>query len=247
MSGGTVHLGGGWQGGGDLPHARQVLINAGSEVKADGVGGSASTNGGGGGGEMVVWSTQSSQLYGTLQAREGGRIELSSQGSISTQGDIQVGTGGSVLFDPKNIIIENVNQSGAGSAGLPNILFDEFGSSHTRIAATDINQVLGLGSAVILQAKNDITVNANIIGIPVEGVSRGGDLTLQAGRSIVFNQNIFPSDSTNLNIITGNGNLTAVAGDVGAISDRRPGPTTLTINSGASPDIQVQVLRFWRR
>jgi filamentous hemagglutinin family protein len=103
--GGTVHLGGGWQGGGNLPHAREVLVGTGSEVKANG--NLASPSAGGQGGEIVVWSTQSSQHYGTLQARDGGRIELSSGGEIRQTGEIQAGRGGMVLFDPKNLIITN--------------------------------------------------------------------------------------------------------------------------------------------
>ncbi len=94
--GGTVHIGGGWQGDGDLPQAREVIVGVGSEIKAN-----SSVQGG----EIVVWSTQSSEHYGLLQATDGGRIELSSTGSIQQFGDLQAGLGGTVLFDPKNLII----------------------------------------------------------------------------------------------------------------------------------------------
>jgi len=94
--GGAVHLGGGWQGSGDLPHAREVIVGVGSEVKA---------NGADNGGEIAVWSTQNSEHYGSLQARDGGRIELSSKGGIRQMGEIVAGSGGEVLFDPKNLII----------------------------------------------------------------------------------------------------------------------------------------------
>ena len=57
------------------------------------------------GGEITVWSTQSSEHYGLLQANDGGRIELSSKGEIRQTGGIQAGAGGVVLFDPKNLII----------------------------------------------------------------------------------------------------------------------------------------------
>ncbi|PXW82652.1 filamentous hemagglutinin family protein [Nitrosomonas sp. Nm84] len=98
--GGAVHLGGGWQGGGELPYAREVLVGVGSEVKANG-----GTDINAKGGEIVVWSTQSSEHYGSLQAKNGGHIELSSKGEIRQIGDMQVGVGGEVLFDPKNLII----------------------------------------------------------------------------------------------------------------------------------------------
>ncbi len=100
--GGTVHLGGGWQGSGDLPHAREVLIGTGSEVKANG--GLGTT---GKGGEIAVWSTQSSEHYGSLEARDGGRIELSSKDVVKQTGSIQAGAGGNILLDPKNLIISD--------------------------------------------------------------------------------------------------------------------------------------------
>ena len=131
--GGTVHLGGGWQGNGDLPHAREVLVGVGSEVKANG-----GTGLGAKGGEIAVWSTQSSEHYGLLQAKDGGRIEFSSQGVIKQTGDIQAGIGGMVLFDPKNLIItdnppDNVKlASTIASGSFPDIVLsngDRFGSA----------------------------------------------------------------------------------------------------------------------
>ncbi len=100
--GGTVHLGGGWQGSGDLPHAREVLIGTGSEVKANGGIGSTAK-----GGEIAVWSTQSSEHYGSLEAKDGGRIELSSKDVVKQTGSIQAGMGGNILLDPKNLIISD--------------------------------------------------------------------------------------------------------------------------------------------
>ncbi len=93
--GGMVHLGGGWQGSGELSHANEVMVGLGSEVKANGAKG----------GEIAVWSTKISEHFGSLQAKGAGRIELSSKGVIRQTGDLQTGPGGSVLFDPKNLII----------------------------------------------------------------------------------------------------------------------------------------------
>jgi filamentous hemagglutinin family protein len=101
--GGTVHLGGGWQGQGDLPQAREVVVGVGSEVRANAT--PAGAGAAGRGGEVVVWSTESSEHHGSLHAKDGGRIELSSKGEIRQTGELQTGPGGSVLFDPKNLII----------------------------------------------------------------------------------------------------------------------------------------------
>ena len=129
--GGTVHLGGGWQGSGNLSHANEVMVGLGSEVKANG----------GRGGEIAVWSTKNSEHYGSLQAKGGGRIELSSKGVIRQTGDLQTGPGGSVLLDPKNLIVTDsppdsltmarkvISFFGGESGDVPLLDGDTFGSS----------------------------------------------------------------------------------------------------------------------
>jgi filamentous hemagglutinin family protein len=236
ISGGMVHLGGGWQGGGDLPHARQILIGAGSEVKANGgIDGSSGASGSGnpshGGGEIAVWSTQSSQLYGTLQARDGGRIELSSRETIYQAGIIEAGKGGKVLFDPWDLVIDD-NQANQPIIGVDGATFDSDRPGISYIFSSSITNLLGAGTAVVLQANNDLTVNSPVIVSPIIGFNSGGlaqqgdggNLTLQAGHNITFG-----ADVTTLN-----GNLTAIAGDSGGVTGGVP---TLTINNGVSLDV----------
>lgn len=67
--GGIVHLGGGWQGEDDLPHAREVIVGVGSEVSANGVAD---------GGEIVVWSEQIGERHGLLLQADGLQDGLSS-------------------------------------------------------------------------------------------------------------------------------------------------------------------------
>src|SRR5207302_1011460 len=63
-----------------------------------------------------------------------------------------------------------------------------------------LTRTLNPGTAVVLQASNDITVNSPIT---VSAGGNGGALTLQAGRSIVLNASI----------TTDNGALTLIAND----------------------------------
>jgi hypothetical protein len=81
-------------------------------------------------------------------------------------------------------------------------------------------QALDAGTAVVLQASNDITVNAPIT---VSAGGHGGSLTLQAGRSILLNASI----------TTDNGNLTLIANDLLANgvsdSDRTAGNAVITM------------------
>lgn len=137
--GGAVHVGGEWQGGGDLPHAGNVVVGVGSTLSATGEKG----------GEISVWSTSSTGFYGAADTRgseQGGRIELSSQGTLQWQGGdvapVTPGSGGQLLLDPKDII---VTDSPPSSLALAMTLADgsSVGSS-TTFTLTDGDE-LGLG------------------------------------------------------------------------------------------------------
>jgi hypothetical protein len=90
-----------------------------------------------------------------------------------------------------------------------------------------LTNTLNSGTAVVLQASNDITVNSPII---VSAGGSGGALTLQAGRSIVLNANI----------TTDNGALTLIANDElanGVVdAERDPGNAVITMASGTTLD-----------
>jgi filamentous hemagglutinin family protein len=84
-----------------------------------------------------------------------------------------------------------------------------------------LSATLAGGTAVTLQASNDITVNSNI---SVAGAA-GGALTLQAGRSINLNSVI----------TTANGAFTASAGDAGATAaDRQAGAAGINFGAGSA-------------
>ncbi len=203
--GGTVHLGGGWQGGGALPHAREVLVDAGSVVRANG--------GAGQGGEIVLWSTGRTNHQGLLEARTGGRIEVSSQGVMTVAGEIDPGPGGEVLLDPKNLFIEWLVDDGGIS--VDEATFGTNASGDSSINPDTITAWLNEGFDVTLQANNDLWVRAGVYAKSGDP----GDLTLQAGRNISFDAQI-----------AGVGNLTAVAGDPGALAAYTdPGTPTIAI------------------
>src|SRR5439155_8187715 len=86
---------------------------------------------------------------------------------------------------------------------------------------------LNTGTAVVLQASNDITVNSPIT---VSAGGHGGALTLQAGRSILLNAPI----------TTDNGALNLIANDQlanGVVdSQRDPGNAVITMAPGTTLD-----------
>jgi filamentous hemagglutinin family protein len=111
--GGTIHIGGGFQGSGDLMHADTTSINPYTTLKAD-------TTTSGKGGEVVVWSDKETRFGGNASAKggllgDGGMIEVSSKDTLNLSGTTDVssifGKPGSILLDPKNIIISTTGQS----------------------------------------------------------------------------------------------------------------------------------------
>jgi filamentous hemagglutinin family protein len=225
QKGGLIRVGGDFHGtNASLPNAQATAIDSASTLKADG-----------GTGQVVVWSDQQTDYYGSISASQAGNIEVSSKGTLNYGGAATAGVGGSLLLDPKNIIIDSSLSNTPGR--VPDILFGpplgttsivplSDGPSNPAFGTTcnlaggcfGLTSTLASGTNVILQANNDITITAGP-QILVPG-STGGSLTLQAGRNITINRSI----------ITANGNFTAIAGDPGAIaSDRDPGIPTLTL------------------
>ena len=79
--------------------------------------------------------------------------------------------------------------------------------SDSFISPDSITALLNQGTAVTLQANNDITVSKDVISNNTTG--DGGDFTLQAGRSV----------DINADIDTDNGSFTVLAGDKNAATN----------------------------
>ncbi|WP_157453154.1 CHAT domain-containing protein [Coleofasciculus chthonoplastes] len=110
--GGTVRLGGDYQGQGSGFNASQTLVSENSVITADaGVQGT--------GGEVFVWADEVTGFYGTISARggteagDGGFIEVSGQELLIFTGYADAGAlngqPGTLLLDPKNITIGDTN------------------------------------------------------------------------------------------------------------------------------------------
>ncbi len=120
VGGGTVLVGGGWQGAGDLPQSRRVLMAADARINA-----SATEQGDGG--TAVLWSdvhdsASRTEAHGTILARggadggNGGKIETSGH-AVDTAG-LKVdagaprGSGGLWLIDPTDAVITQAVANG---------------------------------------------------------------------------------------------------------------------------------------
>ena len=108
--GGTINVGGEYQGGGALAHAATTGINFATTLSANAL----DT---GTGGNIIVWSDESTKFAGHAFAKggaiagDGGLIELSSKDTLQvvsnadTNASATNGRAGRLLLDPKNIIV----------------------------------------------------------------------------------------------------------------------------------------------
>jgi filamentous hemagglutinin family protein len=200
--GGTVLIGGDYQGRGKVPNAVETFVSSNSVVSADAL---LSGNGG----KIIAFSDRTASIHGILTARggtlsgNGGLIETSGKQSLnltSTPNASAVnGNAGTWLIDPTNITIVN---GGGGAIGT------------NTVDVANINAALNTGTNVTITTdiggteEGNITQNINAL----INKTAGGDatLTLLAANDIILNEGI-SSSSGRLNVA-----LTADADNSGA-------------------------------
>ena len=228
-AGGTVLIGGDYQGQGTLPTASRTLVNQDSTIGADALEQ-------GDGGRVIVWGNETTSFHGNISARggshsgDGGFVEVSGKDTLDFQGSVDTaapnGNFGTLLLDPTNIIVvaagfETSDLNDVLDAAIPDIGGD--GDTKLDVAAID-----NAAANIILQATNNITFDAQVnIGAAGVGLTamannnifvsktvdtNGGDLVFQAGGSIIASGIKLDSDAT----FGRGGNITLMAG--GSIS-----------------------------
>jgi filamentous hemagglutinin family protein len=211
--GGTIWIGGGPHGSGGVATSAITLVDGSSSLEADAISE-------GNGGKVVVWSNQQTVFDGGISIRggaisgNGGWAEVSSGDLLGFAGRVNAsaphGSYGTLLLDPHTITVA----SGGGAA-----LTDVDSFSNTSDETIDAATIDAASANVVLQANTDIDIN-QVIDIPTSGIS----LTMQAGRSIVFEPGV--------SVTTTNGNILLSANDVNAtVGDRDAGAATITMDS----------------
>lgn len=107
--GGAIRIGGDFHGGGDLPTARRLAVDAASVI-------SASATELGDGGSVVLWSDDHTVFRGRILSRggelggDGGFVEVSGRAGLSFSGLVDrrapLGRAGTLLLDPYDVIID---------------------------------------------------------------------------------------------------------------------------------------------
>ncbi len=173
VGGGTVLVGGAFQGNGPEQNASMTFVGTDAVISAD-----ALTDGDGG--TVVVWSDDYTQFYGTITARggdhvgDGGLVEVSGKDVLSFTGMVDAsapfGRSGSLLLDPFNV--EIVASSGAPTAAV--------GGTFTPTA--DDAEILNSAITAILNGGTDVTVNTNNAGPGTQD----GNITVSAPVAVSF-------------------------------------------------------------
>ncbi|MEA5602555.1 CHAT domain-containing protein [Nostoc sp. UHCC 0252] len=158
--GGTVLIGGDYQGKGTLPNAEQTYINSNSVINAD-----SKLNGNGG--RVIVWGNNTTQYFGNISARgganagNGGNVEVSGKNFLTFNGLVDTsaanGSFGTLLLDPSTLtIIDGEAGTFDGTAG--SIAFDDADIGANTVSWGAI-AALGFGANIDLQATGNITIN----------------------------------------------------------------------------------------
>ncbi len=181
--GGTIQVGGEIQGTGAGPKSTQTLIGKNAELDASAIGF-------GNGGSIVVWSDSSTQFLGKASAKggnqggNGGFIEISGREKLGVTGQLSTaapqGRSGSVLFDPKEIIIGSANPSLSALPNNPVLGTDLFNTSTLYLAPESIFNTQG---TVLLAATDRIFISAE--RSPSLNLGSGNPVTFRAGKEFI--------------------------------------------------------------
>ena len=223
QGGGTVLIGGDFQGKGSIPNAQQAIVGPEATIQADALNG-------GDGGQVIVWADGTTRFFGNISARgaipssiqhstlntqhspsNGGFVEVSGKGNLQFQGQVDTsapnGEPGTLLLDPDDIIVV------PGFSPFTFSAFDgiwEFTEDPgmQQIGADFVSFLLNF-NALTLQATNDIKVFGEI------SLPNTNGLTLEAGRDVYIFDNIFSRFGGMVNLVA---DETLVADGVGIIS-----------------------------
>ena len=159
-NGGSILVGGDWQGSNGVRQAITTTLAAGAMIDA------------GQGGTAVLWSDITNAksvttVAGTVRAL-GGRIETSGN-LLELPGVVQAGIGGMWLIDPTNVTITTTSTTGTLPGDLAN-------AGVTNVKAADIVAAVNSGSSVNIIATGTITQSTALAFAPATGVT--GSLTL---------------------------------------------------------------------
>lgn len=202
--GGQVLIGGDYQGKNpDVHNAKASYVGKDTTIKAD-----AKTNGDGG--KIIVWSDNTTRVYGNISAKggtnsgNGGFVETSGHNYLDFQGLVNTwaphGKDGTLLLDPSDITIDNSSNSLGGGSFNTGIFSGATGNSILTWATINAQSGnLSIKTSTATSGNGDININAS------GTVTGPSTLTLLANRNINFANgvSVSSSGSRDFNLIAG--------------------------------------------
>jgi filamentous hemagglutinin family protein len=250
--GGTVRIGGDYQGKGTVPNALRTFVSGNSVINAD-----ALLNGNGG--RVIVWADKVTGFYGNISARgglnfgNGGFVEVSGKENLSFQGRVNLGANngnlGTLLLDPENITIvgagrdpgafsddnqlNNNTPAGqeAGEIRSGDVRID--GTVNFTLSASVLNAQTG---NVTLEATNEITIE-NGLSLNFANVSTPTTITFKANADGIGGGDFVMDQAQSItalgrNITISGVNVTLGKIDTGNSLDINAGNVNLTATGG---------------
>ncbi|NEP10158.1 MAG: filamentous hemagglutinin N-terminal domain-containing protein, partial [Symploca sp. SIO2C1] len=238
--GGTVRIGGDYQGQGTVTNAEVTFVDEDSTIKAD-----ALTDGDGG--RVIVWGDDTTRFFGEITARggtnsgNGGFVEVSGKQHLNFSGkvDLLAPTGiiGTLLLDPNNITIQNTADGTNTNIGGTGSIIDPFTTTDDGAVLHVGNLETALGTASVVVQTG--TAGANVqdgdifIRSPITAPGNDSNLTLQAHRNIVLDANINFNNSTGDVILSASGLDTNNIGAITGMGTIRMGGGALSLSAGS--------------
>ncbi|MEG4109043.1 CHAT domain-containing protein [Microcoleus sp. S13_C5] len=218
--GGTVRVGGGFQGMEPVPNSLVTYVSPDSTIAANAIDR-------GNGGTAVIWSDNTTRFFGNISARggitagNGGRVEVSGKNALTFQGEVDTratnGAIGNLFLDPANITIVSGNgDTSGGSTG--GELQSAPEPNETSISEVQLEE-MAAGSNVVLDTPGYITLQ----DLPDNKLSlqaRTGDtVTFRSGGVFVVNdfKDAIETQGGNINIFGSSislGGLNANGGNI---------------------------------
>ncbi|MCZ8313228.1 MAG: filamentous hemagglutinin N-terminal domain-containing protein [Magnetospirillum sp.] len=206
--GGTVLVGGNYQGKGPEANAQYLYMDARAVIDA-----SATANGDGG--RVILWSDLYTSFQGTIAARggaaggNGGFVETSSKDNLQVQtGRVDatalIGRSGKWLLDPRNVTIGTTTTGGTYVAGPPDIFTPT--ANGATISVATIVAALNAGTSVEITTGSTGGQVGNILVDTLIEKTGGGTatLTLNAAGGIGVNYGISSvSGALNVSLLAG--------------------------------------------
>ena len=194
-------------------------------------------NGGTASAGAVTWGNGTAGISGAVSA---------ANSLVGTVANDQIGSGGISGLSNGNYVVSSpvADSGGLADAGLVHLVspgslsFSLNPAGSVTISPASITAVTNTGTAVTLQANNDITLNVSSPIITSAG-GTGGAITMQAGRSILLNSSI----------TTDNGPITLIANERvanGVVDAQRdPGSAVITMATGTTINAGNAPMFIW--